>query len=135
MSKDCLQSDQSLLVLFGRSVHEWVAVPLLDEGEARSNASEDAILNCFCPQLLLIPNTTQVIFLNIRLLNGHPSPFDTLPRLIDHLCERLGLPLSLLLKEMHRHNCLNGDSMGLVLIINACLHCLDQLLELGNLMF
>ena len=124
-------------VQFGGSVHEWVAVPLLDEREVRFDTSEDAILDHLRLRLPFVPSTTQAIFLNTPLLlNRRQFPFNTLLPLIDHLCEGLPLLLSLLLRNTHRLNrFLDCSLMSLVLVVDLCLCHLDQLLELGNLVF
>ena len=121
---------------FNGSVHKLVAVPSLDEGEARFDASKDVALDRFLLRLPLVCSTTQAISLNTPLiLSRYLFPFHTLLPLIDHLCERLALLLLPLPRDMHRldHLLSNSGSVSFMLIVNLCLCRLEQLLELGNL--
>ena len=89
--------DQPLSIWPGRSIHEWVAIPLLDEGEAGFNVGEGAVLDRFRLQLPLTPRATQVVVLHISL------------------------SFSLLLGGVRRlSRLINGGSMGLVLIVDLC---------------
>ena len=114
-----------------------MAVALLDGGETGFDAGEDAVLNGFRLQLPLIPRTTQAVLLHTPfLLDGCPLPFNSLLPLINHLCERFPLLLSFLLGGTYQlDRLINGGSMSLVLIVDLCLGCLNQLLKLGNLEF
>jgi len=101
------RGNRFLSVQLGESVHERVAIPLLDDRETRFNAGEDNILHCFRLQLPLIPGTTQAVLLHAPLLlDGCPVPFNSLLPLVDHLCERFSLLLSFsfLLGDAHRLN-------------------------------
>ena len=132
------QSDQFLSIGFGESVRKWVAVPLLDEGEVRFDASEsDAIFNEWKKGIegkwTSIQEEQSVE--KDRLRHARDE-WELKTKNIDHLCERLSLLLLLLLRNMHRlDHLLNDGLVGLGLIVDHCLCRMDQLLELGNIVF